>query len=219
MAIILYKVDRSPPVRAVLMTIEILGIEVQTIDVNTFAGEHLKPEYIKKNPIHTVPLLEDGDFILSDSHAIITYLVSRYGKDMKEKLYPTDLKLRATIDQRLFFDTSILFPRLRAIAFPIFRGQKIESKLIEDIEETYGFLEKYLEKSIYLVTDHVTLADVSCVASVSSSNCIVPIDEKYVKLRTWFDRLKGENWYQKGNVPGLNDLVKVIKESLEKSEA
>lgn len=46
-----------------------------------------------------------------DSHAICTYLVSKYGKD--DSLYPKDLLVRAKVDQRLHFDTGILFPSLR----------------------------------------------------------------------------------------------------------
>jgi hypothetical protein len=40
-------------------------------------------------------------------------LISKYGKD--DSLYPKDLQKRAVVDQRLHFDSSILFPRLRDI--------------------------------------------------------------------------------------------------------
>lgn len=65
------------------------------------------------NPQHTVPTLDDDGFYIWDSHAISTYLVGKYGKD--DSLYPRDLHKRAIIDQRLHFDSGILFPRLGAI--------------------------------------------------------------------------------------------------------
>lgn len=68
---------------------------------------------LQKNPLHTVPTLEDGDFYLFDSHAINSYLVSKYGKT--DSLYPKDLQKRAIVDQRLHFDSGILFPRMGAI--------------------------------------------------------------------------------------------------------
>lgn len=46
------------------------------------------------------------------SHAILGYLVNQYGKD--DSLYPKEPKKRAVIDQRLHFDTGVLFPRLAA---------------------------------------------------------------------------------------------------------
>lgn len=65
-------------------------------------------DYLKINPQHTVPTLVDGDFVLWDSHAISIYLVEKYGKN--DQLYPKDLILRSKINQRLFFDASVLFP-------------------------------------------------------------------------------------------------------------
>lgn len=60
-----------------------------------------------------MPTLQDGDFVVWDSHAINAYLVGKYGKD--DALYPKDLQKRAIIDQRLHFDSGILFPRAGAI--------------------------------------------------------------------------------------------------------
>lgn len=69
------------------------------------------------NPQHTVPTLDDDGFYVCDSHAIMTYLISKYGKD--KSLYPDDLKKRTRIDQRLHFDSSTLFPRGIAISVSI----------------------------------------------------------------------------------------------------
>lgn len=56
---------------------------------------------------------EDG-FTIWDSHAIIVYLLSKYAKD--NKLYPSDIRQQAVVNQRLHFDSGILFPRLRRTA-------------------------------------------------------------------------------------------------------
>lgn len=62
------------------------------------------------NPKHTVPVFVDDDgFTICDSHVIMSYLVSKYGQD--KSLYPTDLKKRAIVDERLHFDSSVLFVR------------------------------------------------------------------------------------------------------------
>lgn len=60
------------------------------------------------NPQHTVPTLNDAGYILWDSHAINAYLVGMYG--LNDFLYPSDLKKRAIVDQRLHFDSNVLYP-------------------------------------------------------------------------------------------------------------
>lgn len=48
MVLKLYKLDASPPVRAVYMTMEALGItDVEYIDVNILEFDQLKEDYVK----------------------------------------------------------------------------------------------------------------------------------------------------------------------------
>lgn len=215
MPITIYKTAASPPARATLMVVEILGLKVRTKEVNLPTREHYSKEYLEKNPLHTVPLLEDGDLILSDSHAIITYLVSKYVSQAHEKLYPNDLKTRALIDQKLYFDATILFPRLKTVIYYVVGGNiGPTQEQISDITEAYDVLEKYLEKSTFLVGDDITLADVSCVSTVSSLDCILPVTKNYVKINDWWNRLKTEKWYHKENVPGLQLFSGFIRQFL-----
>ncbi|XP_049877063.1 glutathione S-transferase 1-like [Pectinophora gossypiella] len=203
--IILYSMDGSPPCRAVLMVREILGLEMNIKMTNPIAGDTQKPEFLEKNPTHSIPLIEEGDFALSDSHAIITYLVSKYGAEKRATLYPSDLRVRATVDQRLFFDASILFPRLRAVveSFVVNKAKEVSPELQAKVEEAYGMIEKYLERSPFIATDHITLADIACVATVTSMDAIAPIDPKFAKTLEWINNVKQHDWYEKGNAPGL----------------
>lgn len=77
MTLILHGILESPAVRATFLAIKALGLDVEMKNVNMAAGEHLKPDYLKLNPFHTVPTLVDGDFCIWDSHVINCYLVSR----------------------------------------------------------------------------------------------------------------------------------------------
>lgn len=44
------------------------------------------------------------------SRAILSYLVAAYAKS--DELYPTDIRVRALVDQRLHFDLGTLYQRL-----------------------------------------------------------------------------------------------------------
>jgi len=104
----LYMIPPSPPVRATLMAAKALGVDLELIPVDLSKQEHLTPDYLKLNPQHTVPTLDDNGFVIWDSHAINIYLVAKYGKD--DSLYPKDPEIQATINQRLHFDSGALFP-------------------------------------------------------------------------------------------------------------
>lgn len=49
---------------------------------------------------------------------MLMYLVDKYGKN--DSLYPKDLKIRTLINEKLFFDTGVIFPRLKSMVVSIF---------------------------------------------------------------------------------------------------
>ncbi len=66
-------------VRKVLWTLQELGVPFERIDAGLAYGHNHTPDYLAKNPNALVPLLEDGDFTLWESNAIVRYLCARYG--------------------------------------------------------------------------------------------------------------------------------------------
>ena len=52
-----------------------IPFELQVVDL--FTGEHYQPPYEAINPNHLVPVLEDGDFRLTESSAILKYLADQ----------------------------------------------------------------------------------------------------------------------------------------------
>ena len=47
MAIIMYGIEVSPPVRAAMVVCKALGVEFEFRIVDLLAGDHLKPEFLK----------------------------------------------------------------------------------------------------------------------------------------------------------------------------
>ncbi|XP_046960270.1 glutathione S-transferase 1-like [Vanessa cardui] len=215
MALKLYKMDLSPPVCAALMICDIHNVPIEMIDVNLLARDHLKPEYVKKNPMHTIPVLEDDGLIIHDSHVILTYLTEKYGKD--DSLYPKDIKKRALVDQKLFFDT-LLFFRFRSITYAaIFEGaRKPTEKQLKDLHEAYDFLEAFLADTKFVAGDNMTIADISILSSVSAMRYIIPIDAtKYPKIAAWFKFMESQSFYKKCAEKGSLGLGQVLQKSLD----
>src|SRR5882724_2154840 len=82
----------SRPVRLFIAESGIKADE-QTIDLMT--GEHYKEPFVAVNPNRQVPVLEDGDFRLTESSAILKYLADK----VNSPAYPKDLKQRAKVNE------------------------------------------------------------------------------------------------------------------------
>lgn len=114
----LYYASGSPPCRAVYILAKNLGLEFKVQNVNMMVGEHHSEEFTKLNPLQKIPVLIDGDFVLTESRAIMVYLVDsrKPGSD----LYPTDPKARALVDQKLYYDATVVFKALANFAVRIY---------------------------------------------------------------------------------------------------
>lgn len=187
--------------------------------MNLREGDHLTPEFLKLNPLHTIPVLDDNGVVISDSHVICQYLADKYAVD--ETLYPKDKEQRMKVDARLFFDCGHLFPRARFMVEPViyFGADSIPEERVVYMQKAYDGLEKCLASSKYLCGDDITIADLCCVASVSTAVLFAPIDEeKFPKVKDWVDRLSELPYYKKNNQDGADTLYKFVQEKLEENK-
>ena len=70
--------------------------------IGSRTGETETPEFRTLNPRGKIPVLQDGDFALAESAAIITYLGEQYGQD-SGLVPPSGSHQRALYDQWCFF--------------------------------------------------------------------------------------------------------------------
>ncbi|XP_075981690.1 glutathione S-transferase 1-like [Anticarsia gemmatalis] len=164
----LYHYGISGPSRGALFSARVIGAPIEIEIINLFKKEQFSESFLKINPQHCLPTLDDDGFVIWESRAIACYLADKYGKD--DQLYPRDLKRRAVVNQRLFFDSSSLYVKIRAICFPIlFLGEtEIKKALKDDLNTTIGFLETFLTGSEWVAGDQPTIADTCIYASLTS---------------------------------------------------
>ncbi|XP_065219723.1 uncharacterized protein LOC135845185 [Planococcus citri] len=196
--------------RAVIYALEALNIPYESRYINLQKNQQFSEEFLKINIQHTIPTIEDEDgFILWDSHAINAYLVGKYGKD--DQLYPKDLKARGIVDQRLHFDSDVLFGSLiRNIKYIIVN--EMSTRLRDDLRkltlESYDLLEKLLEGKLYAAGNHVTIADFSILTTLTNSHIFVPIDnEKYPLIVDYMKRAEA-------NIPGFLETEKEARRKI-----
>jgi glutathione S-transferase len=88
-----------------------LNFEIKEVSIPN--GDQFNEEFARLNPHKKIPVLVDGDYVLSESRAILAYLVNsrKPGSD----LYPTDPKQRGIVDQRLYYDATVFLPNMLAV--------------------------------------------------------------------------------------------------------
>uniref|UniRef100_A0A1I8Q2K2 Glutathione S-transferase 1-1 n=1 Tax=Stomoxys calcitrans TaxID=35570 RepID=A0A1I8Q2K2_STOCA len=194
-----YYLPGSAPCRSVMMTAKALGIELNKKLLNLQAGEHMKPEFLKINPQHTIPTLVDGDFALWESRAIMVYLVEKYGKT--DSLFPKCPKKRAVINQRLYFDMGTLYKSFADYYYPqVFAKAPADPEMFKKMETAFDFLNTFLEGHQYAAGDTLTVADLALLASVSTFEVAGFDFSKYANVAKWYANAKtvapgwDENW-------------------------
>jgi glutathione S-transferase len=96
-----------PPTRTIrpLWVLRELEVDFGYVQVDPRRGEHRLPEFLEKNPAGKVPVLVDGDFVLTESVAIVLYLAEKYPQ---RGLLPGALQARADVYRWLFFTVTEL---------------------------------------------------------------------------------------------------------------
>jgi len=90
-----------------------LDIQFERIDAGMEFGINNTPDYLSKNPNGCVPMIEDGEWVLWESHAILRYLSGVHGLGT---LWPGSPKAFADVDKWMDWFHTSFEPDLR-IAF------------------------------------------------------------------------------------------------------
>lgn len=85
-------------------------------------GENRTDEFKKINPMMQVPAIKDGDFCMSESHAILRYLHSTW--KCADHWYPSDFKKWAKVEQYLDWHHTYLRYGCAGLVFKTHFGPK-----------------------------------------------------------------------------------------------
>ncbi|MCK6512295.1 glutathione S-transferase family protein [Myxococcota bacterium] len=189
----LYCHPASHNVRRVLALIKHLSLDVEICEVDLFQGATRKPEYLAMNPFGGVPALQDGDFVLTESNAIMQYLASQ----KPNSLWPEDLRLRADITRWQFWETAQFGLACSGLLVEYLlkgmRGQEPDPTKVQEALSRFnraaGIMNTHLAKHDYLVGDQLTLADLSIAADLTYATVSrIPL-ETYPHIQRWYERI------------------------------
>lgn len=183
-----------------------LALEYQLVDL--FTGEHLKAPYLAINPSHQVPVLEDGDFRLTESSAILKYLAEKSGSPA----YPTQLRQRARVNEMMdWFNTGLYRELGYGLVYPQVLphlkrpDDKVQAALIAWArDKTRDWLKILDEKLIgprnaWLCGTGITIADYFG-ASILTLGEVIRLDyTPYPNIDRWLASMKARPAWAKAN--------------------
>ena len=135
---------------------------MRPVTIDLFAGDHRRSEFLRINPAGKLPVLVDGDMILTESIAIVLYLVEKYPE---KELIPADVRQRAQLNRWLLFTTTELEQplwrmRRHTAVYPPDKRLPGEVALARDeFAAMARVLEEHMRGRKFIVGDAVTVGD------------------------------------------------------------
>jgi glutathione S-transferase len=130
--VLLHSFSITPNNRKVEAFIKHFNLDVEIQQVSFKDRETESAEYLAINPMGKVPSLEDGDFSLWESNAILAYLATMFPET---DALPTDPQGRADVDRWLHWQSCHLMPAMGALKTGDEKGAETIPKLLEILEQ------------------------------------------------------------------------------------
>jgi len=163
-----------------------------------FQSPH-EAEFLALNPNAMIPVIQDDEFVMWESNAIIRYLANAYGG---EWLYPTHPRARALVDQWIDWQATELNTSWRYAFMSLVRNSpahqdpRLLAAACKGWSHTMGILNKQLEKTgHYVAGHHFSLADIPVGLSVNRWY-ETPLDHPNLPaVRAYYERLTERKGY------------------------
>ena len=198
-----------------------INIDFQVVDL--FIGEHYKPPYEAINPNHLVPVLDDGEFRLTESSAILKYLAEKAGSPA----YPKDLRQRARVNERMdWINTQLcrdlayglVYPQI----FPLHKrpGDEAQKVTLAWAKERAAGWMKVLDQHLigageYLCGTQMTIADYFAAPFVALAESVGSDLAAYPNVKRWLGKMQAlKSWAKVNEV--INGYAASLKGPFEK---
>ena len=188
-----YYHPQSPLARRVWIALLEKEISFIPIIINLKDGEQFKPDFLRLNPFHHIPVIVDDGLRVLESLAILDYLECKYPN---HSLLPQDASRLATVRMVQMVANN----ELSSLVIPLIAETEDSPKLLlakRKIKRILKFFEELLADENYFGGNSLSLGD------IVAGNNIVLIDKlgfefnRNKKIKAWCDRLMAREVWQK----------------------
>jgi glutathione S-transferase len=183
------------------------NITYEPVIVDIMTGAHHKEPFVSLNPSKQIPVLQDGDFVLTEASAILKYIAEKHDSPA----YPKDLKKRARINERMdWFNTQhyrewgyhLIYPQV----FPhhIRPSSDAQKGTIEwgrdKSEQWLKVLDDHvIGKNKYLCGAEITIADYFGSQILSAGDLIGVSFKRFPNVDRWMNTMRALPHWKKVN--------------------
>ncbi len=200
----LYMHPVSMTSRPVRLFIAESGIDVEEEVVDILTGAHYQEPYASMNPNRLVPMLEDGEFRLTESSSILKYLADK----IDSPAYPKDMKKRAKVNEMMdWFNTNFYREYGYGFIYPqVFPNHRRENDDVQNATVAWG--KERAQNWLQILNDHwladgrpyvcgdtITIADYFGICLVTLGEVIRCDFSKVPNVERWINNMKQlQNW-------------------------
>jgi len=181
--------------RRVLALVKHLSITAECVELDLMGGDLAKEDYAALNPNMKAPVLVDGDFVLWESSAIMTYLCIKQGCDMWPAHNPVE---QIELVRWLSWNDSHWAPAVSPFYFEhvvkatFGMGAPDRASLESKRPSLLRFakvLDQHLEGCDYIACDRLTIADFQLASMATDWRHAEMALEAFPNVVRWIDRL------------------------------
>ena len=184
----LYRAELSGHSHRVQLFLALLDLPFTLIDVDMAHGAHKQPDFLARNPLGQVPVIEEGDACLYDSNAILVYLAKKYDDG---RWLPEDPVSAARVQQWLSLAAGqIAYGPAAARMANIFGAPFDHEKAGAAANRLLTVLDGELSRRNFAIGDTPTIADIAGYSYIAKAPEGGISLEPYPAVTAWLRRIE-----------------------------
>jgi glutathione S-transferase len=195
-----------------LWALEELGLEYE-LHLLPFPPRVREPEYLQVNPLGTIPALKDGRTFMTESAAIVQYLVTRHGPS-ELAVAPDDPAYGAWLNWLHFGEATLTFPQTLVLRYRMFEPGKAEV-VADDYAQWFLSRLRHVDRALadgaeWLCAGRFTAADISVGYALLLARQLTLHEKWSPAIAGYWERLKARPAFQAAKAAQKMDLGEAL---------
>jgi len=185
----LYRNPKSGHCHRVELMLAFLDLPFEPIDLDMANGAHKAPDYLKISPFGLVPAIDDSGYTMSDSNAILVYLVQTY--DTGSDWMPSAPKDIAEVQRWLTIAADNVYSGPCAARLVKVFGVDLDHEAaVKSSHDLLKIMDEHLNDRAWLATDRITIADVAGYSYIAHAPEGAVSLASYPSVQAWLKRVE-----------------------------